>query len=768
MLCLFRVLLAACPAQEQLQLSDPAVLRKLSLEQLMQIRVSPFEVSTKEDKGYVASNSVSGSRLDTPIKDLPFALQAFTQSFIDDQAPVHNLFDIARYSPGVTYRSNDFTEGNANLSIRGFAVSNTAGNVQVLRDGFHGPSIFDFTNIARVEVVKGPASFLYGQLAPGGVVNVITKDPQPVYQGMGRVTYGSYDSYRLETDVTGPITKGLYFRLADTYDQDIRYWDPYDAHSIDVAPALLWQPTDSLSLSLKFEHFEKREDPGVTQKPGYPAPAGIVPSKSDSNLSGVDVPGLPRNWNTMAFGDFRDSDTSQLEALLNYKANEHWDLRLGYSHLEYKVDELFSGNLGMANTHTWLQGRRLRRQAYTNYDDTFESEAVGKYQVGSMSLRLLLGGQFVERKFHNEAGQAPNDPALGSVPVASPLPLWDLSDPSTWNRVVRLPLNNLTAARVDQTTHYIDKAGYAGTTFGFFEDRLLMLAGWRLTQTESELTDNLTERLAPKTTAQKVTPQYGALYKLTPGLSLFASYAESFVPGTQTVQVPGAPARPAAPTLGSGYDIGMKADLLDNRLSGTITFFDDRYENIVNDLSLLDPDTGRQIISSVQSGEQRSRGVEFDTTLSLTKNWQLYASYSFMDAKIVEFSGNDKTILHRGPSAPGYKEVRKFHNAPLQMSAPDLANIWTRYNFSTGPLRGLYVAGGVNFVYDQTLLPDTPRDYHQTYWLLNALVGYSWQCKGYPMSVQVTGKNLLDAYYRPSQSSRARPQEFAVAFTARF
>jgi len=159
------------------QLENGQDVADLDIAELVKVKVSPFDVSTFLDKGYRASNSVSGSRFDAPIRDLPFAIQAFTESFIEDQKPV-NIFDIARYSPGVTYRSNDGTEGNANLAIRGFAVSATPGNVQILRDGWHGPSIFDFTNISRVEVVKGPASFLYGQVAPGGIVNVITKTPQ--------------------------------------------------------------------------------------------------------------------------------------------------------------------------------------------------------------------------------------------------------------------------------------------------------------------------------------------------------------------------------------------------------------------------------------------------------------------------------------------------------------------------------------------------------------------------------------------------------------
>ncbi|MBI3368178.1 MAG: TonB-dependent receptor, partial [Burkholderiales bacterium] len=194
----------------------------MDISELVRVRVSPFDVATRLDRGYRASNSVSGSRLDTPIRELPFAIQALTEAFIEDQKPV-NIHDVARYSPGVTYRSNDFTEGNANLAIRGFAVSATPGNTQILRDGFHGPSIFDFTNVARVEVVKGPASFLYGQVAPGGIVNVITKSPQSRFAGSGEVRIGSYGEHRVQADVTGPVSPTLFFRVAASSDEDIHY-----------------------------------------------------------------------------------------------------------------------------------------------------------------------------------------------------------------------------------------------------------------------------------------------------------------------------------------------------------------------------------------------------------------------------------------------------------------------------------------------------------------------------------------------------------------
>ncbi len=744
----------------------------MDIGELANLPVSPFDVSSHLDSGYRASNSVSGSRFDAPIRDLPFAIQAFTESFIHDQKP-ENIFDVARYSPGVTYRSNDFNEGNANLAIRGFTVANSPGSVQILRDGFHGPSIFDFTNIARVEVVKGPASFLYGQVAPGGIVNIITKSPQRQFAGSVDLTYGSYDQYGVKVDLTGPATSTLFYRLTASDSRDMHYWDTYNARSWDIAPSLLWQPNDRVSVALKYESFRKIETPQLMQKPGYNTQSGIVPTNKDPNLSGVDVPGLSNTWNSMSYADFRNSGSDNFTAWLDLKASDHWNLRASYSHLRYDVDALFSGNLGMANNATLLQGRRFRRQTYGNGDDTYEVQGVGQYRLAGVSLRLLVGAQYVNRRFDNWAAQAANDPTLGNTPTASPLPLWDLSDPSTWNRVVTIPLSAFTAGRVDRSITYHDRAIYGGSTFGFFDDRLLLLAGLRQTRTESQVTDYLTAQRGTEMSDNATTPQYGVLYKVASGLTLFSSYAESFVPGTQPLaNLDGTHSAPK-PTQGKGYDIGVKADMFDRRVSGTLTYFDNRNHNIVNDLAVTDA-TGFTTIYNVQSGEQRSRGIEFDTTISASENWQIYLSYSHMKARIVDFSGNDAAILAQNPAtldATGqayYKNVLRLHNAPLQMSAPDLANLWMRYNFTQGNLRGYHVAGGFNYVHDQTILPDTPVFAHQTYTLVNALLGYSWSSGGRLMSLELTGKNLTDAHYRPSQSTRSRPREFLLTLSTHF
>ncbi|MEO6281126.1 TonB-dependent receptor [Roseateles sp.] len=734
----------------------------MDITELVKVRLSPFDVAAHLDRGYRASNTVSGSRFDAPIRELPFAIQAFTEVFIADQRPV-TLFDVARYSPGVTYRSNDFNEGDANVAIRGFAVSQVAGAPQVLRDGHNGPSVMGMVNVSRVEVVKGPSSFLYGQVAPGGIVNVITKSPQPRFAAWADVSYGSYGQHRAQVDLTGPLSSTLFFRVTADHDQDMHYWDPYDAHASTIAPSLLWKPSDRFSLSVRYESFQKRESPPVMQKPGYGRQRGVVPTPGDPNRDGEDVPGLPDSWNSMAGIDYRRSDARGTTAWADLKLDDHWNVRGSFSRQAYAVALLFSGNLGMANNSTFLQGRRLRQQVYDNHDQTTSIDAVGQYRFGAASLRLLLGAQRVSRRFDSHAGQAPNDPALGNDPVASPLPLWDLRDPSTWNREVNIPLTSLTVAGADRSARYADGSLYAGSTLGFFDDRLLVLAGLRSTSTRAELTDKLA-LTTQNFSSRKVTPQYGILYRLTPEISTFASYAESFVPGQQLLLRPDGSSAPAEPTQGRGFDLGVKAELMDGRVSGTLTLFNLRNTRVVNDLATTNAE-GAVVITNVQSGEQRSRGLEVAATVQLIRDWQVYLSYSYMDARIVEFSGQDAQILAQDPATldaagrANYKNVYLLHGARLQMSAPHLANLWTRYELGGGA----YVGGGFNFVKNQTLLPASPASLRQSYVLLNALAGYAWTAAGQRLSVELTGRNLGDAHYRPSQSTRSRPREVLVS-----
>ncbi|MCX6932961.1 MAG: TonB-dependent receptor plug domain-containing protein [Verrucomicrobia bacterium] len=180
------------------------------------ITLSEFQVSTTADKGYRAGNSVSATRINTPIKDLPFAISAFTQQFITDIG-ARDLFDVVQYAPGVTSAGREFNAGNAVYAIRGFDQSPQ-------RNGFVGEGYVDTVSIERVEVVKGPSSVLYGQVAPGGTVNYITKRPGTKASTKVNVQAGTDSFWRTSVDVNQPLVGDkVLFRFNAAYENGFEY-----------------------------------------------------------------------------------------------------------------------------------------------------------------------------------------------------------------------------------------------------------------------------------------------------------------------------------------------------------------------------------------------------------------------------------------------------------------------------------------------------------------------------------------------------------------
>jgi len=246
-----------------------------------------------------------------------------------------------------------------------------------------------------------------------------------------------------------------------------------------------------------------------------------------------------------------------------------------------------------------------------------------------------------------------------------------LSNPATWNRYATIPLAALSASPVDQTTGFVDKSIYGGTTFGFLDERLLVLAGWRMTSTESQLTNRLTNLSQAPITARAVTPQYGALYKVTPNLSAFASYAESFVPGSQILNNSDGTTKPAEPTQGSGYDIGLKAELFDGtrfRHADLLRHSQQKHRQ----RSVLSRSDHRSP-EVLQRPEWRAAFARHRAGYDgeADEHWQLYLSYSYMDARIVEFSGNDAPSraepgLAECRGQANYKNVNLFHTRPCR------------------------------------------------------------------------------------------------------
>jgi iron complex outermembrane receptor protein len=717
------------------------------------IVLTPFAVSAAQDKGYRASNSVSGSRIDTPIKDLPFALQAFTADFISDINP-HELFDIVRFSPGVTSRSGDFTAGNSgNFSIRGFATG-----ANPLRNGFAGPPLIDAVNIARVEIVKGPASFLYGQLSPGGLVNIITKKPLSYRQSTFRQEIGSDEYIRTQVDTTGPLgNTNVFYRLAGAWQNDFKYYDPYEAQQWDIAPSALWRITPDINLTVEYEHFEKEESPMLMMIPNiaFPTPAGYPYSQ----YLGPAYP-VPQDWNSADYADYRDSVVDNVVINAEAKLGDHWNARVAYAYIFREIDMFAHGNFSVGNTATTnagnipatatlpvilqkdAMGRRPRLLEDDGYQHTYTAEATGLYQFHGVSARILLGYQNDTIRTNSATWQAP-------VPTW-PRP-WDLSNPATWDRnapkrtknSADLPLTASSRADIDI------EAYWAGVTLGFFEDRLTLLAGSRHTETVNKSYNKITGVKNPIFERKADTPQYGVLYKLTNEISAFASASESFVPNNTLLRVLGTPINPAEPTVGKGWDVGIKTSLKDGKISGTVSVYQVRNSNIIQNVVGFAPN-GDTVFTDFQSGEQESKGVEVDVVFTPNDSFQIYAAYS-----------HQNPIYTKNPAFP------ILEGKPLEGSTKNLASMWAKYRFTAERAKGLYVAGGFTWQDKQQVRLENPDLYYNAYALFDLQVGYEYKWRRRPCTIELAGKNLTNENYLPSNNSRGLQRRFILSFSTR-
>ena len=235
-------------------------------------QLSPFEVATSGDKGYYASNTISGSRISVPIQDIPLTIEVVTSEFIEDTGAT-DLRDSLKYSAGVLLQSqNDAfgkfdNAGNVNnpegatgdrsessFKIRGFVLENT------LRNGYRRKNATDTINIDRIEVIRGPSALLYGVGNFGGVVNYLTKEPLPYNQQTVDLTIGSYNMKRASIDSTGPLVGDtLSYRLTMAYEDRDSWTDINTREHYFISPVLQLNLYSRVKVTLDYEYGSATE-----------------------------------------------------------------------------------------------------------------------------------------------------------------------------------------------------------------------------------------------------------------------------------------------------------------------------------------------------------------------------------------------------------------------------------------------------------------------------------------------------------------------------
>jgi iron complex outermembrane recepter protein len=588
-------------------------------------------VVTGEQEGYSVPDASTATKTDTPLRDIPANIRVIPQQVIEDQGVVR-IEEAVRNVSGVNY-SEDFGAQGVEFNARGFTVNQFKNG---LEEGFATRSIPETANIERIEVLKGPASVLFGQAQPGGLINLVTKRPLPDPFYKVEFTAGSYDFYRPTLDFSGPLNsdKTLAYRLNVAYENAESFRDRVETERFFIAPVLTWQIGSNTTLTLEGEYFHDKR----------PIDRGLIAVGDEP----ADIP------LTRFLGDPRrrfEVEEHRAYLYLDHRFNQSLSLRnaLRFTRTKKIYRSLeSSGGLEFGEQLLPLFGS-FGREFYETY--TLQTDLIGKFNTGTVAHTVLLGLELVRQTgiyFDNQDAQ---DAAI--VDIFNPsydFPPIDFQDQPGSDGNTRA--NTIGVYLQDQIT---------------LLDNLKLVLGGRFDSYDSE--DRYSDSSSNTSSeASEFSPRAGIVYQPSETVSLYANYSRAFVPQSGRITGGGA----AKPERGTQYEVGVKADFLDNRLSSTLAAYEITKSNVLTE-DPSDPDF------SIQVGEQRSRGIEFDVAGEIVPGWNVIASYAYTDAEITE----DNT----------YAVGNRLDNVPF-----NTASLWTTYRIQKGSLEGLGFGAGIFYV----------------------------------------------------------------------
>lgn len=593
------------------------------------------EVIVTAEEEAVPTASSTATRTATPLLDLPQSVQVISRALLEDQQAL-SMADIVKNVSGITVPNSSGSRAE-DLNFRGFTTG------AIFKDGFRNDAFANRTstevaNIERVEVVKGPSSTMFGRLDPAGMVNFITKQPLSKHYLSLQMQHGSWHMWRPTLDLSGPLNKSgsLAYRLNFAYLNTDSFRDFLYHKRVFVSPALTWNIGPSTTLKFYSEYLggENIIDRGIVAIGDRPAQlpvsrflgSPLVPYPYKQGKIGLTFEHFfGSNWS------FRSSERSSV----NFAAYNGWQptgllanvaggtllsVTEGYSDQNLRIHQWTNDFTGRVSTgpieHTLLMGFDLNSQAFDS-----ETYGIGRRQVQIDIYR----------------------PDYNVFPAAIPLGLSASS----------LGLNRYGGLYVQDQIKLMR--------------RLKLLLGGRYDIAQIASTNYLTNaRTNYRNTA--FVPRAGILYNTTSTTSVYFTYGKSFQPqGGLTVT-----GRTFEPERGDSYEGGFKAELLSRKLIATAAVFQVRRSGILTS----DPFNEG---FSIQVGEQRNRGVEFDIQGRPTKDWTVLLNYAH----------NDPVITRDNLYKPGN----------YILSTPfDTGSFWTTYEFSRGPLSGFSFGGGISAV----------------------------------------------------------------------
>ncbi|WEK28405.1 MAG: TonB-dependent siderophore receptor [Candidatus Pseudomonas phytovorans] len=638
------VSLCVLHAVSPLAFAEPEPLSEPAQIELQALSITGSADSERADgpvQGYKATRSASATRTDTALHETPQSVSVVPKDVLQDTGATR-LQDGLDYAGGVGRANNFGGQGLTTFTVRGFTTGEFYRNGFPINRGY--PNAPDANTVERLEVIRGPATSLYGRGDPGGTFNVVSKQPLPE----SKVTLGSqFDDqgmHRATLDATGPLNSdgSLAYRLNVLGEGGESFRDDVDSERYDVAPVISWQVNDATKVIFEGDFMRNNHplDRGLTHLPGQRGTAS-----RDTNIWEKGSDNLLHNDNNMA--------QLRFEHLLN----DNWTLGGGMQWLDGSLKgNAVEANALQADGRTLGRNFNYRKLEWTDRD--YQLNLTGHFDTGGFAHTLLTGIEYEDYDYNSiiqrsaaGAGAYPIDlfdPVLGQPrPALTRTTTWDKENLKTWAAFVQ-----------DQVA---------------LTERLKVLAGVRFERFEHDYVNKLNAAGNFNKGENGVTPRFGLLYDLTDTVAVYANTARSFKPNSGAPA--GATGRGFDPEKGKSYELGVKWEALDRQLSVDAAIYHIVKENVLT-RDPADPNY------SVAAGEVRSRGLDINIAGNITPEWRVIGGYAYVDAEV--------TKDNRLPSGT------RLANIPRNSFS-----LLNTYEFQDGFAKGLGLGVGVKYVDDR-------------------------------------------------------------------
>ena len=677
-------------------------------------------------RGYVATQSRVATKTDTPILETAQSISVIGRQQIDDQNAL-TLNQALRYSPSVTteQRGGAGATRNDQFFIRGFQAPLFLDGLALPGSRDASPTVDPF-RVERIDVIKGPASVLYGQSGPGGIINFVSKVPRFAQHGELFVQGGGFNEVRGGFDIGGPISAEA-GPLADQFAYRVigLGWKgdgPAVTTQVErffINPSVTWRPSADTSLTVIGNY---QRDPFSGFYGGVPAVGSVFARNFGNGIIGR----LPV--------DFYDGDR-------NIERSDRTQASVSYI-----FDHRFSDNLRFHSAARFLHTEGDYRSVFTTLDDTvntisasgpligrsvggtrvgidaftIDNNAVATFDTGIFSHTALVGVDYRNFETRTLSGAFPRTISLNAL-----APNYDTN--------IAFPAFT-SAARItaEQTGVYLqDQIKF---------DRLVLTLGGRYDSArQSGPTRSLTTGVVANqdVPADAFTGRASLLYLFDNGIAPYVSYSEAFEPivnGRIFDTAFGSAGRIPDPIASNQYEAGIKYQPPGTEILLTAAAFDIRRSNATNP----DPANSGYVL---QTGEVGVQGIELEARANLNDNLTLIGGFSLLDIR----NTADRSFTRNAVTGA---QVSLVGLHPVQV--PDTtASVFVDYRFTEGPLIGLGLGGGVRYLGNSWGDPANTFKVPENV-LLDAVASYDLKyinptLQGFTM--QINAQNLLDEKY---------------------